>query len=297
MPMQFAYTQSHENELLLAAIEEFNQLYRDVLANDPGLAEAVGKKLKIIWTADSNALEGSTLSRADTFFFLQEGLTVEGKPLKDFLDARNHAEAIDYLMEFITSQRPLTTGFLKEINALLLHGVESTPAIDMFGRRMRRTARPGQYKLQPNHVVQPDGSIHQYVDPLQVEGEMEELVEWINDQQGRRNPVIIAAIAHYNMVRIHPFDDGNGRGARILMNLILMKAGYLPATIRSERRRAYLDAIREADKGLLDEFIAFITGELAETMLLVEKELDIRENKQGLLQALDKWKKSRGGLG
>jgi Fic family protein len=91
---------------------------------------AIQQKLRIDWTYDSNAIEGSSLTRGETLFFLQEGLTVEGKPFKDFLDARNHAEAIDWLYDVIKQNRPVTPGLVKEINALLLSGVRYTPAID-----------------------------------------------------------------------------------------------------------------------------------------------------------------------
>lgn len=231
---------------------------------DAGMWETVQKKLRIDWTYHSNAIEGSTLSRGETHFFLTEGLTVEGKPLKDFIDARNHADAIDYLAEVVNGGRPVTEGLVKEINALLLSGVRSTPAIDQFGRPSEKKATPGQYKILPNHVLQADGTIHRYVDPSQVAPQMEALVNWIAASE--LHPVVVAAAAHYNLVRIHPFDDGNGRGARILMNLVLMQKGYPPAIVRRERRRAYLDALTQADAGQIVPFLKEIALSLAETM-------------------------------
>ena len=81
------------------------------------------------WTYNSNAMEGSTLSRGETHFFLTEGLTVEGKPLKDFTDAQSHAEAIDFLHDIVANKRPITEGLIKEFNALLLSGIKHTDAI------------------------------------------------------------------------------------------------------------------------------------------------------------------------
>jgi len=95
----------------------------------------IQEKLRIEWTYDSNALEGSTLTKGETYFFLREGLTVEGKPFKDFLDARNHAEAIDYLYLIIKDERPITPGLAKEFNRLLLSGITHTEAIDEMGKR------------------------------------------------------------------------------------------------------------------------------------------------------------------
>lgn len=235
--------------------------------------KAVREKLLIDWTYDSNAIEGSSLTRGETLFFLKEGLTVEGKPLKDFLDARNHAEAIDWLYEVIKDKRPVTPGLVKETNALLLSGVSHTPAINEDGRKVRKPANPGKYKILPNHVLKTDGTIHFYTDPIHVADEMEVLCRWINDNIENRHPLVVGSIAHYNMVRIHPFDDGNGRGARILMNLILIKKGYPVAIIRNENRRKYLMALNHADRGDIHPFLKLTAESLIETEKTIIDEL------------------------
>lgn len=238
-------------------------------AQQPDRWLAIQQKLRAEWTYDSNAIEGSTLTLGETIFFLQEGLTVEGKPFKDFLDARNHAEAIDMLFEVVAQKRVISEGLIKEINALLLAGVQSTPALDSQGRRVQKPATPGQYKTQPNHVLQQDGSIHHYVEPLQVPLEMQQLCEWVNAQMGQLHAVTVAGIAHYNMVRIHPFDDGNGRGARILMNLILLIQGYTPVIVRNVKRRIYLQALAKADTGDIEPFLEFIADSMLDTQQVI----------------------------
>ncbi len=233
----------------------------------------IKQKLRIDWTYNSNAIEGSTLTLGETTFFLQQGLTVEGKPLKDFLDARNHAEAIDYLRDIIKGNRPISEGLIKEINSLLLTDVSHTDAIDSEGKPTKKTITPGQYKKLPNHVLQLDGTIHRYVDPLQVSGEVEKLCKWINNNMESNHPVVVGAIAHYNFVRIHPFDDGNGREARILMNLILMMRGYPPAIIRNEQRRQYLEALSSADNGNPEPFVTIVAEALINTQKIILDEL------------------------
>lgn len=223
-------------------------------ANLP-LWQTIFKKQKVSWTTESNAIEGSSLSFGDTLFFLEEGLTVEGKPFKDFLDARNHAEAIDLLYETITDERPITPSFLKEINALLLSGVTHTPAIDAKGRPVEKPAQPGAYKKLPNNVLLPNGTLKAYIDPIHVPAEIEQLCKWANENDV--HPITKAALAHYNFVTIHPFDDGNGRGARILMNLILIKAGYPSAILLNSERATYLEALRAGQDG--DGTLAFVT--------------------------------------
>ena len=235
--------------------------------------ETIQTKLRIEWTHDSNAIEGSTLSKGDTYFFLTEGLTVKGKPFKDFLDARNHAEAIDFLYDMIKNNRSVGESLIKEINALLLSGVNYTPAIDKFGNNIKKKTYPGEYKKQPNHVLQSDGTIHFYTNPLQVQSEMQTLCQWINNNIDTVHPLNVAAVAHYNMVRIHPFDDGNGRGARILMNLILIKKGYPPAIIRNEDRQNYLLTLKKADKGDMKSFLELVAKSLQGTQQMILKDL------------------------
>lgn len=261
-------------EAKLQEIDRFHEQIQVGRAAQPVVWQAALAKLKVRWTTDSNAIEGSQLSYGDTLFFLQEGLTQKGRSFKDYLAARNHSEAIEILFDAVADRRPVSTSLLKEINALIMLGVTETAAIDGEGRRVMKPARPGEFKAEANHVLLPDGGIHFYVDPLQVSGQMERLCDWIVQQEGKLHPAIVAAVAHYNMVRIHPFDDGNGRGARILMNLILMKAGYVPAVIENKDREDYLDAIRRADKGDLSAFVFFIAEAVARTEASLLDDLD-----------------------
>ena len=256
------------NQKLQAMLEQADTLksrLETAKEKNPGLWPTILKKLEIDWTYHSNAIEGSTLSRGETHFFLTEGLTVEGRPLKDFLDAKNHAQALGFMYDIATNKRPITEGLIKEINALLLFGIEYTPAQTLAGQSVKKKASPGQYKTQPNHVLKTDGTIHQYTDPLQVPGEMEFLMQWFSKAKSQNHPVCVASILHYNLVRIHPFDDGNGRGSRILMNLFLIQQGYFPILIKRENKRHYLKALEQSNQGDTLPFIHYITKELIET--------------------------------
>lgn len=265
---------------LLEQADTLHQRLQAAKAQYPELWTTILSKLRVDWTYHTNTLEGSTLSRGETHFFLTEGLTVEGKPFQDFVDAKNHAEAIDFLHEIVSDKRPLSEGLIKEINALLLSGVTYTDAVNDLGQRVKKKAHPGEYKKQPNHVIQADGSIHWYVEPMQVATQMAELINWVNTNENNHHPMIIATILHYNLVRIHPFDDGNGRGARILMNLILMRKGYFPAVIRTERKRFYLAALQSADNGDMAPFIRFIADELIDTQEKVIADLQTTPHKK-----------------
>jgi Fic family protein len=267
---------SSEVQSLFNLADSLNSQITALKNNDQSLWQMIAKKLKVDWTYHSNSLEGSTLTLGETLFFLNEGLTVEGKPFRDFLDARNHAEAIDYLYDIISNQRDISESVIKEINALLLSGVTHTAAQNPQGESVKKILVSGEYKKQPNHVLQPDGTIHKYVDPINVKDEMESLIRWVNENIHQLHPIYVAAIAHYNLVRIHPFDDGNGRGARIFMNLILIKAGFFPAVIRTEKKRSYLETLSTADKGDLVPFIQFIATELITTYEEVISNLSLK---------------------
>jgi Fic family protein len=262
------YTQSPTEEIkaLFQKADTLKEKIDKQKKLDNNLWATILQKVKVDWTYNSNSIEGSTLSRGDTHFFLTEGLTVEGKPFKDFLDAKNHLEAIDYLYEIVSSQRNISEGLIKELNALILSGISYTKAQDAEGNVVRKKATAGEYKKQPNHVLLPNGEIHRYVEPIHVQSQMEELVEWIEESIETIHPIFVAAIVHYNLVRIHAFDDGNGRGARILMNLILMNRGFFPAVIRSEKKRKYLAGLHDADNGDIMPFVSFIIEELIETL-------------------------------
>ncbi|MBS9780177.1 MAG: Fic family protein, partial [Moraxellaceae bacterium] len=258
-------------------IEQLNNRLNELkqaIPKNSDLWQVILQKMRSDWTYHSNAIEGSTLTQGDTLFFLQEGLTVEGKPFKDFLDAQNHAEAIDILFSVVNNNREISEGLIKEINALLLNGIKYTPAQTPTGQPTQKALNAGEYKKLPNHVIKQDNTIHQYVTPEQVSVQMAELVAYINQGQAQNiNPILLASVAHYNMVRIHPFDDGNGRGARILMNLILMKAGYFPAIIKREHKRKYLLALAQADKGNITPFTEFVSNQLAQTLQAVIDDL------------------------
>jgi Fic family protein len=246
---------------------------------DSNLNQAIQEKMRIEWTYNSNALEGNTLTLGETAFFLREGLTSEGKPLKDFLEAKNHAEAIRVLEDMVHDKKNITEHFIKSLHQILLKGIEYTYAKGLNGKLIQKPLTPGKYKIRPNHVLTVSGNIHTYTEPEQVQIEMEKLIQWYNSDEAQNISAIErAAIFHYQFVSIHPFDDGNGRLARLLMNLILMKDGFPPCIIQNENRKQYLSELEKTDLMLNSEsFQIFIAKELKRTMeviynLLLQKE-------------------------
>jgi Fic family protein len=221
----------------------------------------VMQKFRLDWNFHSNAIEGNSLSIGETAALLSYGLTAKGKPLKDHLDISGHDAALDTLIAMTKNLEPLTEHSIRGLHEVMLGGSHEVKVADSEGRSVVRRVEAGRYKSSPNHVTTESGVTRYFSSPTDTPIEMEELVKWCNAQFDSTDfhPVIFAATFHHRFVKIHPFDDGNGRMARILMNLILMRAGYLPAIFKIEQRGAYIASLVQADAGELGPLIELLT--------------------------------------
>lgn len=244
------------------------------------LRKTLQEQLRIEWTYNSNAIEGNSLTLGETAFFLREGLTSEGKPLQDYLEAKNHAEAIDKLQDIISNKQPITEHLIKSLHSVLMKGADFSVAQGRDGQIIHKKIHVGEYKKQPNHVLTLSGKIHKYVDPIHVHDEMESLLNWLKSAK-TLHPVERAAQFHYKFVSIHPFDDGNGRMSRLLMNLLLMQAGYYPCIIQNAHRRRYLQVLEQVDS--VKDISLFTTFVAQELLATEEKVLEIVEGKAVVL--------------
>ncbi|HEY3875527.1 MAG TPA: Fic family protein, partial [Candidatus Kapabacteria bacterium] len=197
----------------------------------------------------------------ETKAFLLHGLTAGGKPLRDSLEIKGHNEVILELESFVGSKAPLTEHLIREMHKKILGGEPfRIPAESSEGVRTSRDVVPGRYKQEPNHVRTATGETFYFTEPIAVAAEMRELINWyrMEEEKRERHPIVFAATLHYRFVRIHLFDDGNGRMARILMNLVLMQHGYPIAIVRTEDKNNYYRALQQADGDNLDPFVAYI---------------------------------------
>ena len=183
-------------------------------------------------TYTSNALEGNTLTRCETALVVEKGLTVGGKSLVEHLEAIQHAHALDWIKQQ-AKRKPssLKEKDILDIHYLILTGIDSPNA--------------GCYRSIPVRIA---GSAVALPHPLHVPHLMTEFIQWLNTTKDM-HPVKLAAEAHYQLVTIHPFVDGNGRTARLLMNMLLIMMGYPPAIIRKRDRLAYLNSLEKAQRG------------------------------------------------
>ena len=198
----------------------------------PALVENLEQWFKVELTYTSNALEGNTLTRSETAVVVEKGLTVSGKTLVEHLEATNHARAYEHILG-IAGRRSntLSAQDILTIHEAILKGIDDHNA---------GCYRSVMVKLSGSQFILPN--------PLKVPDLMDEFVCWMKGP-GNMHPVELAAEAHYRLVTIHPFSDGNGRTARLLMNLVLIQHGYPPALIRSRDRLKYIQSLEQAQLG------------------------------------------------
>ena len=224
-------------------IDKYRPLPRVILSR-------LRKQLIIEWTYNSNAIEGNTLTLKETLLILEDGLTIGKKSLKEHLEAINHRDAICFVEELASKSQKITERNVREIHSLILIEIDSNYS--------------GRYR---DIQVRISGSAHTPPEPLLVQESMERFsMERLLDTAD--HPVIQAAMAHFELVSIHPFVDGNGRTARLLMNLILIKNGYFPAIILKNDRKKYYDALEKGHRGKTDDFVFLVARAMERTIYL-----------------------------
>ncbi len=236
-------------EYLLTQIDALKQ---KLDASRPLLNETILQAIDIEYTYNSNRIEGNTLTLRETDIVINKGLTIGGKSMREHLEAVNHYEAIALIKEFVTADNMLNENIIKDIHSLVLRGID------------RKNA--GKYRNVPVAI---SGSRHEPPQPWQVPKLMEDLNFWIQEEAENLHPVIFAAEIHERIATIHPFIDGNGRTARLLMNLVLLQNDYTIASISgdTESRLAYYNALEKCNLNQdKTDFMVLITEYVYDSM-------------------------------
>ncbi len=214
----------------------------------PQLRASIEADWEIGQTYNSNAIEGNTLTLSETKAVLLHGVTVSGHPLREHLEAVNHREAWRFMRRMAMGGQIVTEEDILSLHRIILTGIQSEEA----GRYRRERVRiAGASLILPN--------------PLKVPELMADFARELGNPAGL-HPVTHAARVHYGLVAIHPFIDGNGRTARLLMNLLLLRSGYPAALIPVGQRAQYYTALEAANIGDLLPFEAFITERVRESV-------------------------------
>lgn len=251
-----------DNELT-TILQECDRLKARLSELRPLPVEALKKiedALSIEYTYESNRIEGNTLTLQETELVVNEGVTISGKSMREHLEAINHSEAIDYIKDFAKSDIEISERTIKEIHALVLHGINRDNA--------------GRYRNVP---VMISGSTHVPPQPYLIQPQMEAFMLRFAEMEAQgTHPVLIAAYLHDELVRIHPFIDGNGRTSRLLMNLYLLRNGYtlvnlkgsdeaklgyykaLEASHVEKHPEAFQKVVAEAERASLERYLSIL---------------------------------------
>lgn len=222
------------------------------------------KKLHLEWSFHSNHMEGNTLTYGQTQMLLIFGKAMGDKEKREYDEMEAHHIAVKIVEEWAADQtRELTERDIRELNQIILVKPFWKEAIDSLDQKTKRLITPGEYKQMPNSVRLANGEMHEYASPEETPSKMSDLMdEYRKLLEQKEHPIFIASWFHHRFVAIHPFDDGNGRVARLLANYILLRHHYTPIVIKTENKADYLTALQQADIGDLEPFVQFMTQEL-----------------------------------
>ena len=267
-PIKFDQRWNHVNT------EKFDNIYpswerkRKELFNEPEQYKRFIDQLKRKQAIDTGIIERMyDLKRGVTETFIKEGFVdaylqhgdtdIAPNLLMDLL--RDNYNAIDFIFDFVKSNRALSVSYIKELHQLITQHQEATEAIDPMGNYKKIPLLKGAFKNNPNNPMR-DGIVYSYAPPEQVESEMDSLVDIFNSELENTHVLVKSAFLHHAFVQIHPFQDGNGRIARLLTSFVLIKGGLFPFSIDRDDRSKYIDSLEYADKGEYQPLVDIIAA-------------------------------------
>ncbi|MDX2070489.1 MAG: Fic family protein [Haliscomenobacter sp.] len=251
------------------------------------------RKFRLEFNYNSNHLEGNTLTYGETELLLYFDQTKGDHTMREYEEMQAHDLALKLVKEWAEDlERPLSEADIKELNKIILVKPFWKDAITPDGQGTRRQIMVGEYKKYPNSVRLQNGEMFDYASPTDTPIKMGELIQWFRSacEKGEMHPVELAARLHHQFVLIHPFDDGNGRISRLLMNYVFWRFGFPPIVIKSSDKQNYLRALNRADVGEMEFFVEYIgkqvlwslelsvkaaKGESVEEVDDVDKELEL----------------------
>lgn len=235
-------------------MSKIDNLYKEWLALQPvkeELRQRLDEKFMLEFNYNSNHIEGNTLTYGQTELLLLFGRVVGEAKMKDLEEMKAHNVCLKMtIAEAGEKDRPLTESFIRILHQTMLREDYTVYRQLPGGVNTSYVVHAGCYKTRPNSVITPTGERFEYASPEETPALMTDLIQWHNQAEAdeKLTPVELAALFHYRYIRIHPFEDGNGRIARLLMNYILLRHGYPMIVIRSKNKKTHLEALGKADK-------------------------------------------------
>jgi len=258
--------------------------------------ERLWKKFRLEWNYNSNHIEGNTLTYGQTELLLFFEKTTGDHDAREIDEMRGHDVALKMIVEYAKDKsREISEADIRELNKIILVRPFWSSAQTLDGQQTRKLIQPGEYKKEPNSVLLQSGEMFHYTSPEETPAKMKELMDWYRqaEVENKSHPVELAAKLHYDFVKIHPFDDSNGRTSRLLMNYVLLRHGYPPLIVKTTDKKGYLNALNQADVGNKSAYTKYM-GE----QMLWSLELSIKaargeniEEQDDIDKEIEVWKK------
>lgn len=284
---------------MLRQLDNLINEYKDLLPLNEDVQKKLDLKFRLEFNYNSNHLEGNTLTYGETKLLLIFDQVKSNHEMRELEEMKAHDVALMMIkQESKEKSKPLTERFIKELNQTILVQDFWKDAITADGQNTRRKIKVGNYKEYPNSVIQSNGEVFEYASPQDTPILMAQLVQWYNGEveKDEFSAVQLAALLHYRFIRIHPFDDGNGRVARLLVNYVLCCFDLPPLIIKTDDKRNYLRALQQADAGDIDAFVEYMINQLAWSV-----DISIRAAKGEDIEDQNDWEKQlsllKRGLG
>lgn len=210
----------------------------------------LSRRFTVDFNYNSNHIEGNTLTYGQTEILLMFGKIIGEADVRDVQEMTASNVGLRMMTEEAAAKElPLTQNFIRTLHKTLLREDYTVYRNLPGGVQTSYVIHAGLYKTRPNSVITRYGDRFEYASPEETPGLMTDLVDWYNaaEQEGLLSPVELAALFHYRYIRIHPFEDGNGRIARMMVNFILARHNYPMIVVRSRKKSAYLDALHQTD--------------------------------------------------
>ena len=224
--------------------------WRDIQPLSEKDRERLSRRFTVDFNYNSNHIEGNTLTYGQTEILLLFGKVIGEADIHDVQEMTASNVGLRMMtVEANLKETPLTQNFIRTLHKTLLREDYMVYSNLPTGVQTSYVIHAGQYKTRPNSVITRYGERFEYASPEETPGLMSDLVDWYNkaEQEGKLSPVELAALFHYRYVRIHPFEDGNGRIARLMMNYILTRHDYPMVVVRSRKKSEYIEALHQAD--------------------------------------------------